>query len=78
MVLVQERGMTKHDLAMRALDDALHAAKVLVEEVTRARGAAQARDYKKARLLVSDAVSTASYLDHHYLRNAGTAVEDCK
>lgn len=70
--------MTKHDLAMRALDDSLSAARELVEEITRARGALQVRNYKMARTIVSDAVSTASYLDNHYLRNAGTAIEDCK
>ncbi len=68
----------RRGLALLAIDDALKAARDLVEQLTRARGSTQVRDYTKARSLISDAVNTASYLDHHYLRNAGTALRDCQ
>jgi hypothetical protein len=69
--------VTKHELAVLAVDDALKAARDLVKELEQAKSLAQQRAYRVARSRISDAVSTASMLDHHYLRNTGDALEDC-
>lgn len=70
--------MTTHDLAMLAIADGIKAARDLLKQLEGARAAAGRQDYAGARTRIRDAASTASYLDHHYLRNAGTAVEACK
>jgi hypothetical protein len=70
--------LTEHDLAMIALDDALKAAGDLARELQKARAAAVRKNYAVARSALSDAASAASYLDHHYIRNAASAVEACK
>ncbi len=67
-----------HDLAVQAVDAALKAARDLVRELEGAARAARARKYIQARVGISDAVTTASYLDHHYLRNAAQGLESCK
>lgn len=70
--------MTSHDLAVQAVDSALKAARDLVRQLEGAARAARARNYLVARTGISDAVTTASYLDHHYLPNAGHGLETCK
>ncbi len=70
--------MTPHDLVMLAFDDALKASKETVKAIEKARSAAQRRDYAKARSGVSDAVSSASYVDTVYLSRCTSALENAK
>jgi hypothetical protein len=70
--------MTAHELATLAIDDAIKAAGDLLSELRDAKSAALRKNYSGARVMLSQAGGTASYLDHHYIRNAADAVGDCK
>lgn len=68
--------MNKHELATLAIDDAIKSAKELLAELEKAKRALRENNHPIAGLRLSDAVSTASYLDHHYIPNAQGAVRD--
>jgi hypothetical protein len=64
---------------MLALDDALKAARETVSLLEKAREAMRTpARLREARAALSDAVSSASYVDHIYLTRASSAVAACK
>jgi hypothetical protein len=63
---------------MLTFDDALKESKETVKAIEKARAAAQRRDYATARRGVSDAVSSASYVDAIYLSRCTSALENAK
>lgn len=69
--------MTKHDLAARAVEDALKEARHVVLCLEKARIEVIRRQYPAAISLVVDANHTASALGVTDLRNAKTGLEDC-
>ncbi len=70
--------MTPHDLVLLAFSDALKEAKATVKAIELARAAAQRRDYSTTRSCVSDAVTSASYVDTIYLGRCASALENAK
>ena len=71
--------MTNQELACLALNDALKAARETVTLIEKARAAMRTpARVSEARAALSDACSSASYVDHIYLTRAASAVEACK
>lgn len=70
--------MTKHDLALQAIDDAAQQARETLSLIAKARAAVVARDYTKAQGFISDANSSASYVDNIRLPNATRGLQECR
>lgn len=70
--------MTKQKLALLAIDDAIAEATATVKSLEKARALARQGKYSEAQLAVSDANSSASYVDQIRCRNARSALEGCR